>query len=139
MSAFALGPIYCTLLLLNASIQRQPSSDLTASVARGKPLYATYCLTCHMEQGQGLEGIYPPLAGSGNLMANNKRAIQLILYGSAGAGSAKGKTYSQPMPGVNLPDSTVSDILNYVRNAFGNKGAMVKPATVKAARTQRDN
>jgi len=45
-----------------------------------------------------------------------------------------GKTYNTPMQGFDLKDEEVSDILNYVRNSFGNKGAAVTPDEVKAAR-----
>jgi nitrite reductase (NO-forming) len=38
------------------------------------------------------------------------------------------------MPPVDLKDEEASDVLNYVRNSFGNKGAAVTPEEVKAAR-----
>jgi nitrite reductase (NO-forming) len=38
------------------------------------------------------------------------------------------------MTGFDLTDQEVSDVLNYVRNSFGNKGDAVKPEEVKAAR-----
>ena len=46
--------------------------DLKASMERGKELYVTNCQSCHMEEGQGLEGVYPPLAKSDYLMADKK-------------------------------------------------------------------
>jgi hypothetical protein len=33
-------------------------------VVLGKKQYALACITCHMPNGQGLPGVYPPLAGS---------------------------------------------------------------------------
>ena len=33
-----------------------------------------------------------------------------------------------------LSDQEVSDVLNYVRNSFGNKGGAVTPEEVKASR-----
>jgi mono/diheme cytochrome c family protein len=38
------------------------------------------------------------------------------------------------MNAFDLSDSEVSDVLNYVRNSFGNKGGAVLPAEVLAAR-----
>ena len=38
------------------------------------------------------------------------------------------------MPGVDLTDEQVSDVLNYVRNSWGNKGEAVTPTEVKAQR-----
>jgi len=131
-------PGYFTLLsivcLLSLASTRQPPADLKASMARGKSLYAVYCQSCHGDQGQGVEGVFPPLAKSDYLMADKKRAIQTVLYGINGEIKVNGKTYNQPMAGFDGKDEEVSDILNYVRNSFGNKGGAINPDEVKAAR-----
>ena len=31
---------------------------------KGAALYRYYCASCHMEEGQGLRGLFPPIAGS---------------------------------------------------------------------------
>jgi mono/diheme cytochrome c family protein len=46
----------------------------------------------------------------------------------------KGKLYNQEKAGIDLTDKEVSDVLNYVRNAWGNKGVAVTPEEVKAVR-----
>jgi nitrite reductase (NO-forming) len=129
---FAL-PVITTILILSSSFERQ-TFDLKASIERGKDLYTTYCMQCHMDSGQGVEGVYPPLARADYMMADKKRSIQQVLYGAEGEMKVNGKTYNQPMQGIELKDPDVSDILNYVRNSFGNKGAAVTPEEVKAAR-----
>ncbi|GAA0542924.1 c-type cytochrome [Chitinophaga japonensis] len=116
------------------SLQAQSSFDLKASMERGRSLYAAYCQSCHGAEGLGMEGVFPPLAGSDYLMANRQRAIQLVLYGASGEITVKGKVYNQPMPGFDLSDREASDVLNYIRNAFGNKGDAIMPPAVKAAR-----
>jgi mono/diheme cytochrome c family protein len=126
-------PLITTILILSSSFKKQ-TFDLKASVERGKDLYTTYCMQCHMDSGQGLEGVNPPLAKSDYLMADKNRSIQQILKGAEGEMKVNGKTYTQPMPAVDLKDEEVSDILNYVRNSFGNKGAAVTPDEVKAVR-----
>ena len=108
--------------------------DLKASIGRGKEIYLVYCLSCHMDQGTGIENLYPPLAGSDYLIADKKRSIQQILYGATDTMKVNGKSYATPMAGVNLTDEQASDLLNYVRNSWKNKGVPVKPAEVKAAR-----
>ncbi|HEY9045163.1 MAG TPA: c-type cytochrome [Ohtaekwangia sp.] len=118
-----------------AAFQQKPKFDLKASIARGKEVYTTQCITCHMEQGEGLEGVYPPLAKSDYMMADKKRSIQQIVHGVSGEIKVNGVTYSGDMPAVELTDEQVSDVLNYVRNSWGNKGSdAVKPEEVKAAR-----
>lgn len=120
--------------LFMTSFQKTPTFDLKGSIANGKEVYSTYCISCHMEQGEGMEGIYPPLAKSDYLMADKKRSIQQILYGVTGEIKVKGKVYNMDMSGVELSDKELSDVLNYVRNSFGNKGDAVTPDQVRAAR-----
>jgi mono/diheme cytochrome c family protein len=45
-------------------------------------------------------------------------------------------TYNGEMQGFDLSNEEVSDVLNYVRNSWGNKGEAVKPEEVKAARKE---
>jgi mono/diheme cytochrome c family protein len=108
--------------------------DLKTSVVRGKDVYTTQCITCHMEKGEGIEGVYPPLAKSDYLMADKKRTIEQVLYGLTGEIKVNGQTYDGIMTGYDLTDEEVSDVLNYVRNSFGNKGAAVTPEEVKSSR-----
>jgi mono/diheme cytochrome c family protein len=117
-----------------SSFQQKPKFDLAASVNRGKDVYTSYCISCHQEKGEGIEEVYPPLAKSDYLMADKKRAILQVLHGATGEMKVNGKTYSGEMTGFDLTDQEVSDVVNYVRNSFGNKGDAVKPEDVKAAR-----
>jgi mono/diheme cytochrome c family protein len=115
------------------SFQQEPF-DLKASMKRGEEVYISYCLSCHMDQGQGIEGIYPPVAKSDYLMADKKRSIEQIIRGAKGEMTVNGKKYDMEMPGFDITDEEVSDVLNYIRNSWGNKGAPVTPAEVKAVR-----
>ncbi len=116
------------------SFGQAPKVDLKASIDRGKNIYTTQCITCHLEQGEGIETVYPPLAKSDYLMNNNKRAIQQILYGLNGEIKVNGVTYNGVMNSFDFTDDEVSDVLNYIRNSFGNKGAAITPEEVKASR-----
>lgn len=109
--------------------------DLKASITRGKDVYTAQCMSCHMEQGEGIENVYPPVAKSDYLMADKKRSIDQVLHGVTGQIKVKGVTYDGVMTGFEmLSDQEVSDVLNYIRNSFGNKGAAVTPEEVKASR-----
>lgn len=116
------------------SFQQTPRFDLKQSIARGKEIYASQCITCHMEQGEGIEGAFPPLAKSDYLMADKKRSIRQVLYGVSGEMTVNGVSYNGEMTVLDLNDQETSDVLNYVRNSFGNKGEAVTPAEVKAER-----
>ena len=87
-----------------------------------------------MEAGDGLEGVYPPLAKSDYLMADKKRTAKQILYGVAGLIKVKGISYDSEMLAIDLTDQEVSDVVNYVRNTWGNKGDALLPDEVKALR-----
>src|SRR5690606_27410133 len=107
---------------------------LNESITRGKDLYIMHCMSCHMENGEGLEGAFPPVAKSDYLMADKNRSITEILNGLSGEITVNGKVYYGDMPAFDLTDKEVSDVLNYVRNSWGNKGKAVIPAEVKALR-----
>ena len=109
--------------------------DLKESITRGKDVYTANCLSCHLEQGEGIENVYPPLAKSDYMMADKKRSINEVLHGLTGPIKVKGVAYDGVMTGFEmLGDQEVSDVLNYVRNSFGNKGGAVTPEEVKASR-----
>lgn len=116
------------------SFQQKPKFDLKASIARGKEIYTAQCISCHQEQGEGIEDVYPPLAKSDYMMADKKRSIHQILNGVSGEIKVNGKTYNSEMPGYDLTNEEVSDVLNYVRNSWGNKGPAVTPEEVSATR-----
>jgi nitrite reductase (NO-forming) len=123
-------------LVLSGSMAFKPRQafDLKASIARGKEIYVSYCLSCHLEDGKGIENTYPPLAKSDYLVADKKRAIEQVLHGAKGDMKVNGKTYNVEMTGFDLTDEQVSDVLNYTLNSWGNKGGVVKPEDVKNAR-----
>ena len=87
-----------------------------------------------MQNGEGIEGVYPPLAKSDYLMADKTRAIKQVLEGAIGAMTVNGINYNGFMTGFPLNDQEVSDVLNYIRNSWDNKGEIVLPEEVKAAR-----
>jgi nitrite reductase (NO-forming) len=124
----------CALAVCSLSASAQ-KFDLKASVTRGKEVYTAQCLSCHLEQGEGIENVYPPLAKSDYMMADKKRSIDQVLHGLNGPIKVKGVSYDGVMTGFEmLSDEEISDVLNYVRNSFGNKGGAVTPEEVKAAR-----
>src|ERR1700733_355951 len=106
--------IFSSTILFAFSLNIRQAFDLKASIGRGKEVYLTYCLSCHMEQGTGIENLYPPLAGSDYLMADKKRSIKQVLYGATEEIKVNGKTYSTPMASVDLTDEQASDVLNYI-------------------------
>lgn len=123
-----------SLLVLMSSFQKKPAFDLKASMARGREVYITYCLSCHADQGEGIEGVYPPLAKSDYMIADKNRAIRQVLYGTTGEITVNGKKYNLEMTGVDIGDTEISDVMNYILNSWGNKGGTTTPEHVAAQR-----
>jgi len=121
-------------LITFISFQKKPKIDLAASALRGKEIYQRNCISCHMDQGEGLEGIFPPLAKSDYLLADKKRAIKQTLYGISGEMTVNGKVYNGEMNGFDITDEEMSDLMNYIFNSFGNQAGVITPEDVKSVR-----
>tara|TARA_R110002073_G_scaffold128999_3_gene275061 strand:- start:16235 stop:16711 length:477 start_codon:yes stop_codon:yes gene_type:complete len=110
------------------------SSALKKSMEDGKRVYGIVCLTCHLSEGQGISNVFPPLAKSDYLMASLVRSIKELIQGSSGEIVVNGRKYNGAMPATGLDDKDIADVLNYVRNSWGNKGDIVTRAKVKKVR-----
>ena len=112
--------------------------NLAESIKRGKEFYTSECQNCHMENGEGLTGVYPPLAKADYLKKPSAHLISVVLDGLEGEIKVNGVTYNSPMPPqAYIEDEKVADILNYIRNSWGNKGAAITPAEVKTQRAKK--
>ena len=108
--------------------------NLQESMKRGKEVYTLHCQNCHMENGEGMEGVNPPLAKT-TYLKDTKKNIGIILNGQTGEVIVNGKKYNAIMNSMNyLDDKEIADVLNYIRNSWGNKYPIVTPAQVKAQR-----
>jgi nitrite reductase (NO-forming) len=99
---------------------------------RGKSIYEVQCVSCHMFEGEGIEGIFPPIAKS-DYLANKDRLVQVILKGVRGKIKVSGKEYDGEMAAVSLTDEETSDLINYIRNSFGNKAPALLPKEIQPA------
>ena len=97
------------------------TDELSASKARGKEVYAETCITCHLANGKGTSGIFPPLANSDYLLKAKKDVIHAVKFGLSGEVLVNGIKYVNVMPSPGLSDKEVADVLNYIGNSWGNK------------------
>ncbi|PKA83814.1 cytochrome c [Ulvibacter sp. MAR_2010_11] len=109
-----LGPI---------SVTETPLSELEKSIERGAVVYEDFCMQCHMTNGKGVPGNFPPLAGSNWLTEKRKESIHSVKYGQRGEIQVNGVTYDGIMTPMGLSDAEVADVLNYVMNSWDNKQA----------------
>ncbi len=110
--------------------------QLDESIKRGKEVYALNCQSCHMEDGLGMPETNPPLAKADYLKKPANTLIGIILKGQSDEVVVNGKKFNAIMPAQEyLTDVQIADVLNYVRNSWGNKvKGTVTPAMVKSLR-----
>ncbi len=100
-------------------------TTLQESMKRGAALYAAFCIQCHMADGTGVAGTFPPLAAADYLNKNTVASIKAVKYGLQGEIVVNGETYNNAMPKPGLYDDEVADVMNYILNSWGNTHAEV--------------
>ena len=110
---------------------------LQEQIDAGKVLFTGTCSVCHQANGEGLAGVFPPLAKSDYIAKDVKRIISTVLHGLSGKVTVNGKEYNSVMPPMNqLNDDEVANILSYVLNTWGNPGGRISADEVKKVRAQ---
>ncbi|MEO6001939.1 MAG: copper-containing nitrite reductase [Opitutus sp.] len=103
---------------------------------RGNKVFLTTCFACHLATGEGIPGVFPPLAASDFLNADKDRAVRIVMKGLSGPITVNGKSYNNIMPPqAQLNETEIADVVTYVLNSWGNKGGTVSPDDVKRARS----
>ncbi len=109
-----------------ASANSNKTFTMDELMANGETAYNTNCSACHQVTGEGIPGVFPALKGSAIATGPAIDHIKAVLYGV---------NTGMPAFGPQLNDADLSAIITYERNAWGNnKGDMVQPSDVKAAR-----
>lgn len=117
----------------------QKPEDLKA-FARGRQQYLNVCSGCHGGNGQGMARLAPPLAGSEWVTGPEQKLALLVLHGIEGGIVVNGKKYDAPeilptMPAMSsLDDATITNILTYIRNEWGNNAGPMSRGTVSRTR-----
>lgn len=105
----------------------QPGIGLTAPapapvdpLVLGKRVFNN-CVTCHQQNGEGVTGTYPPLAGSELVHGQPETLARILLHGLHGPLTIKGATYNGDMPAWDqLKDQQIAAVLTYVRASWDN-------------------
>lgn len=105
------------------------SNQKSESYKRGKEIYNDFCITCHLSNGQGIPGSFPPLDGSNWLTEKREKSIHAVKYGLKGPITVNGEKYNNVMVPQGLTDQEVADVMNYINNSWSNN--IEKPVTVE--------
>jgi len=109
------------------------------TATRGAALYDKHCAQCHGDQGQGVAGAYPALAGHrGVLQGDTTNLVQTLLYGGyppATAGNPR--PYGMPPFILTLDDKDLAAVLTHLRSQWGNQAREVTPLEVNRIRASQ--
>lgn len=112
-----------------------PASEVSGPIAMGRTLYAATCGACHQANGQGLDGLAPPLAGSDWVTGPEERLARIILHGLTGPITVNDVTYQMEMPALSVfDDEQIAGVMSYIRQEWGNQAKEVSAETVKKIR-----
>lgn len=123
----------CLTIFASSSVLLAQDQNLQESMEKGKELYADFCVTCHMDNGEGVPNVFPPLAKSDYLTENREASIRGVKYGQSGEIVVNGVTYNNMMMELGLTDEEVADVMNYVLNSWGNKSQSMVTASEVAS------
>ncbi len=100
----------------------QEKITLEKSIANGKDIYTDFCVQCHLVNGKGDSKNFPPLEGSDWIDNKITQSIHAVKFGLTGQIKVNGKKFNNTMPpSVGLSSQEIADVLNYIRNSWGNK------------------
>jgi mono/diheme cytochrome c family protein len=116
--------------------RQQTASDQQDVLARGKLVYVDQCAACHMENGEGVAGVFPPIKGNTGVHASDPTSLaRLVIDGARSAKTpARPEGFAMPGFGDKLGDADIADLLTYLRASFGNQAAPVTAHTVAGVR-----
>lgn len=98
-------------------------------------LYRQHCAICHQVEGQGVPGVFPPLAGSDFLKSKREQALRAPLEGLSGEITVNGAKYNGAMPLAALPDEDMAALMTWIGSRWGNE-ATFSGAEVAAVRAK---
>ena len=101
------------------------NKPLEESIADGAGIYQNFCVQCHLDSGEGVSGVFPPLAASDYLLNNIDLSIKGIKYGLNGPIKVNGETYDGVMQNQGLEEEEIADVMNYILNSWNNSSEQV--------------
>ena len=91
----------------------------------GALLYLDNCAACHRPDGVGYDRVFPRLAGNSAVEApNSSSLISIVLAGSRTPRTADTPAqFAMPAFDRRLSDEDIADLINFIRNSWGNSAS----------------
>jgi mono/diheme cytochrome c family protein len=113
----------------NDPAQAKKGKELKESISRGAAVYTNFCASCHLSEGEGIKGVFPPLKESDWFSEKREQTIHAVKFGLSGPIEVNGVEYDNMMPNLGLSGEETADVLNYIFDSWGNE--IEEPVTVK--------
>lgn len=115
-------------------IKPQNTAKDSSIIKSGKHSYQAYCVSCHKDDGKGLQHTFPPLAQSELVNGNEGYLLKILLHGRQQTTIA-GVKYEGAMPAFHfLADEEIISIANYIRTNFGNRAQKINQQNLTSLR-----
>lgn len=103
------------------------TGSLRTNLDQGGQLYQKHCQSCHGVSGEGVPGIYPPLAGNRSVIMDTPlNTIRSVLNGGYPPTTAGNpRPYGMPPFQQTLRNGDVALVVSYIRNSWGNSASLV--------------
>ena len=99
----------------------------SATSERGAKLYSTHCAACHGDQGEGVAGAYPALAGNRAVAITPPANLVHVVLRGGFLPSTPGnpRPFGMPPFATVLSDQDVAELLSYLRGSWGHAAGAV--------------
>lgn len=110
---------------------------------KGADFYNTICQTCHGADGNGVQGLAPPLNQSEWVTGHKDVLTAIVLYGLTGPVMVNNRMYQAPeisadMPGIghdpDISNEQIAQMLSFIRKSWQNDASPVTPDEIEKVR-----
>jgi mono/diheme cytochrome c family protein len=122
---------------LAACSAKAPVTSATPGMAdaaqAGQRIYSGSCVPCHQQNGTGIPGVYPSLAGSPVVVGDPTDLALWVIKGQRPASMPQGRYATQMLQFGWMKPADAAALFTYLRSNFGNSAPPVDGATVATA------
>ncbi|WP_245581970.1 cytochrome c [Phyllobacterium phragmitis] len=120
----------------------KPKQDVTTVAlktgnfeAPGAASYVEHCAICHRMDGKGALRIYPALAGNSMVFSDDPSSLIQVTLAGGRMPKTPHDAMAFTMPGfAHLTNREIADILNFIRNGWGNHGSKITDKDISRMR-----
>ena len=99
----------------------------------GARLFGGNCVPCHQQNGAGIPGVYPSLAGSPVVLGDPAELARWVIKGQRPISMPAGRYSTQMLQFGWMKPADAAALFSYLRSNFGNSATPVDVATVTKA------